>query len=246
MSQDLPIAGWYGKLPSLSDFASRRLDSGFIDAWDGWLRTSLMASREKLGQAWLDRYLTARVWRFLLAPGVCGQPAYAGVMMPSVDAVGRYYPLTLCAAISAPWAARFARAESQCWFDQIETIALAALSRNLSPEQLDEALARVPMPRARPEDAQLDAAALQLAEAWRMQGGQPSHVTLTGGRALADLFNSLGRHTFARLSDGKSIWWTGSRDFEPISLVRFDGMPPPYAYAQFLAAGNGEVSTARA
>ncbi|GLR15298.1 type VI secretion system-associated protein TagF [Chitinimonas viridis] len=242
MSQDLPIAGWYGKMPSLSDFASRRLDSTFIDAWDSWLRTSLLASREKLGQAWLERYLNARVWRFLLAPGVCGQPAYAGVMMPSVDGVGRYYPLTVCAPLSSAWAARLARAEGQCWFDQIETIALAALSRNLSPEQLDEALARVPMPRAQNEDAQLDNAVLQLADAWRLQGGQASQSLLSGGRSLNDVFGSLGRQTVTRLCEGKSLWWVGSREQDALRLVRFDNMPPPYAYAQFLAGAAAEAT----
>ena len=27
-------AGWYGKLPTLGDFASRRLDNDFVDIWD--------------------------------------------------------------------------------------------------------------------------------------------------------------------------------------------------------------------
>jgi len=236
MNQDLPIAGWYGKLPSLSDFASRRLESDFISIWDDWLRTSMLASRDKLGQAWLDRYLNARVWRFLLAPGVIGSGAYAGVMMPSVDAVGRYYPLTICAPIASPaWTARLARAEGHCWFDQIETIALAALSRNLNPEQLDNALMRVPMPSAMPEDGQLDAAALQLADTWRLNGGQASHGTLTGGQALGDLFSSLGRQTFARLMEGKSLWWTGSKDIEALRLLRFEGLPPSHVYARFIS-----------
>ena len=28
------IPGWYGKIPSLGDFASRRLPQSFVAAWD--------------------------------------------------------------------------------------------------------------------------------------------------------------------------------------------------------------------
>ena len=30
------VPGWYGKLPALGDFASRRLEPGWIAGWDGW------------------------------------------------------------------------------------------------------------------------------------------------------------------------------------------------------------------
>src|SRR5512139_3843786 len=89
------MPGWYGKIPNLGDFASRRLPSRFIVAWDDWLQRALASSRAQLGGQWLDLYLTSPVWRFLLMPGVCGSAAWAGVLMPSVDRVGRYFPLTI-------------------------------------------------------------------------------------------------------------------------------------------------------
>ncbi len=95
--------GWHGKLPSLGDFASRRLGADFIEPWDAWLATGLLNLRSAAPSTWLAAYLASPSWRFLLQPGVLpgaaaggpGSQAWAGVLMPSVDRVGRYFPLTL-------------------------------------------------------------------------------------------------------------------------------------------------------
>src|SRR5438105_12091900 len=95
------IPGWYGKIPSLGDFASRRLPQPFISAWDAWLQHAMAASRADLGQRWLDVYLLSPIWRFALFPDVVGQMGWAGLLMPSVDKVGRHFPLTLAAPLGA-------------------------------------------------------------------------------------------------------------------------------------------------
>ena len=99
--------GWHGKLPSLGDFVSRRLGAEFIEPWDGWLAGGLQALRMAAPADWLQRYLDSPSWRFVLQPGVLpiaqpgaaglapGAQTWAGVLVPSVDRVGRYFPLTL-------------------------------------------------------------------------------------------------------------------------------------------------------
>ncbi len=96
MSPALEV-GFYGKLPSHGDFLRRRVSDAFVGVWDGWLQECLTASRASLGDRWLDIYLTSPVWRFACAAGVCGRSPVIGVMAPSVDRVGRYFPLTLVA-----------------------------------------------------------------------------------------------------------------------------------------------------
>src|SRR6185295_5746835 len=64
-----------------------------------WLQESLATSRAALGDKWLDIYLTSPVWRFASAAGACGTLPAIGVMVPSVDRVGRYFPLTLVAEL---------------------------------------------------------------------------------------------------------------------------------------------------
>ena len=87
--------GVFGKLPALGDFLLRGLPAGFADPWHGWLADGLATCREMLGDGWLAAYLEAPVWRFALAGDACGPDPVTGVLMPSVDAVGRYFFLTL-------------------------------------------------------------------------------------------------------------------------------------------------------
>ena len=71
----------------------------FVDAWDAWLREGLAASRTALGLSWLDVYLTSPAWRFVCAAGACGPAPVIGLLAPSVDQVGRYFPLTVVAQL---------------------------------------------------------------------------------------------------------------------------------------------------
>src|SRR5690606_10627892 len=91
--------GFYGKLPSRGDFVSRRLAQDFVGHWDAWLQQGLAASQAALGERWLDVYLTSPIWRFAVAPGLIAEAGYVGVLVPSVDRVGRYFPLTAALAL---------------------------------------------------------------------------------------------------------------------------------------------------
>ena len=119
--------GFYGKVPGLGDFVSRRLPRAFIDYWDAWLQSVIATSRMQLGEHWLNTYLSSPLWRFVLSSGHCGTHPWAGVLMPSVDRVGRYFPLTIATSLSAganPFAAAAAATE---WFEEAEALALSAL-----------------------------------------------------------------------------------------------------------------------
>jgi type VI secretion system protein ImpM len=87
--------GLYGKLPTHGDFLRRRVADEFVTPWDHWLQHAIADSRAVLGDQWLSIYLTSPIWRFALGPNVCGPAPVAGLLLPSVDRVGRYFPLTL-------------------------------------------------------------------------------------------------------------------------------------------------------
>jgi type VI secretion system protein ImpM len=91
--------GWYGKLPSAGDFLGRRLPPEFQGPWDHWLQRGLAHGRHAHGERWSDTYLTFPVWRFILPAGHLGPAAWCGVLMPSVDRVGRLFPLTICESL---------------------------------------------------------------------------------------------------------------------------------------------------
>ncbi|MGJ7614508.1 MULTISPECIES: type VI secretion system-associated protein TagF [unclassified Variovorax] len=98
VSAELP--GWYGKLPGMGDFAHRRLPESFRSVWDAWLQRGLARLRDRHAD-WTERYLEAPVWCFALGPLVVGERAWIGVLMPSVDGVGRYFPFTLAVELDA-------------------------------------------------------------------------------------------------------------------------------------------------
>lgn len=91
---------WFGKLPGMGDLAHRRLPDAFRDAWDRWLKNGLARLRVRHDD-WTDRYLKAPLWCFVLGEGVVDGQCWIGVMMPSVDGVGRYFPLTVVAELES-------------------------------------------------------------------------------------------------------------------------------------------------
>jgi type VI secretion system protein ImpM len=89
--------GYFGKFPALGDFVRGNVSRRFVDAWDTFLQEGFLASRAALGDGWREAYQTAPIWRFALGESVIKGGPYYGVMMPSQDAVGRLFPLTLIA-----------------------------------------------------------------------------------------------------------------------------------------------------
>jgi type VI secretion system protein ImpM len=139
--------GLYGKVPARGDFLSRRLDAEFVAAWDSWLQRVILESKTALGQRWLDCFLSAPVWRFVVPADMFSKTGWAGLMLPSVDRVGRYFPLTVAApirdeSIDVPSTLRKALA----WLEALENLALEALTPELDFDQFDARLAELRMP----------------------------------------------------------------------------------------------------
>ena len=129
--------GFYGKLPVLGDFVSRRLPRDFIEPWDNWLQHSIAVSKQELGDKWLEVYLTSPVWRFALTPGLCGENGWMGVVMPSVDRVGRYFPLTIAVPIQQQTNTPSLFSLSDDWYAELEGVALAALEDELDLHSIE-------------------------------------------------------------------------------------------------------------
>ena len=142
--ENLSIPGFYGKLPVLGDFVSRRLSREFINPWDKWLQSAMAASQQQLAEHWLKAYLSSPVWRFALSPGLCGNAGWLGVLMPSVDRVGRYFPLTLALPVSTDINLSDVFIANNAWFTEVESIALTALEDNLDLNGFDNLLDQPP------------------------------------------------------------------------------------------------------
>lgn len=195
------MTGYYGKVSTHGDFVGRGLPAPLVQAWDGWLQECILASQAALGPAWLGRYLESPVWRFAIAPGVLGPEGLGGVMMPSVDRVGRYYPLML-AAPGAPPLLDWHR-EQQAWYDAIEDLARDSLDAGFVLARFD----------GMPEPVLAPAAPAVQGACWRV----PLAADMTASIAQAAL-------------QGHSLWWSeGGPSVEPSMLV-CRGMPQPQAF----------------
>jgi type VI secretion system protein ImpM len=136
-----PAVGIYGKLPAYGDFIFRNLRASFINPWDEWLQHFVSASKEQIGNGWLDIYLTSPIWRFVLSPGVIDNHLHAGILLPSVDRVGRYFPLTVVKKLSATDSPLDIFLNQGEWFRAAEESCLLALNGELDADELVSALA---------------------------------------------------------------------------------------------------------
>lgn len=144
------IPGWYGKIPGLGDFARRRLPDPYVQGWDDWLARGIETSRASLGEeAWLDSYLRAPVWRFALVGDWFAGGAWSGVLMPSVDRVGRYFPLTIAAPWEPPSSLEGFR-QWTGWLARLHDVALDCLEESYTAESLEAALAACALPGGLP------------------------------------------------------------------------------------------------
>jgi type VI secretion system protein ImpM len=211
--------GFYGKLTSLGDFVSRDLPPDFIQFWDSWLAAGLYSSHQHLGDQWLEAYLISPLWRFVLAPGVCGQGAMAGVIMPSIDRVGRYFPLTVAQSLDRDTDLASLVAGPQGWFEGVEQLLLDTLHAEADLAQFVQALDRLTpliVPVA-PLHEQLD-------------GLQRSAATTPEARLAV-----LAQWACA----GTSLWWGCGSERVDAGLVRCVGMPPAQVFSAFLQAQGG-------
>jgi type VI secretion system ImpM family protein len=83
--------GLFGKLPASGDFVLFDVEPAVREPLDGWLSEGMADLNGRPDG--LSHYLVAPVWRFWCAPGVLGGTPVCGLVMPSVDRVGRYFPL---------------------------------------------------------------------------------------------------------------------------------------------------------
>jgi type VI secretion system protein ImpM len=202
--------GFFGKVPTRGDFVRRALPASFITPWDRWLQEGIAGSREILGDAWLDIYLTSPVWRFALSAELAGELAAAGVLIPSVDGVGRYFPFTLACVLDGAPTPLQVRTQSG-WYEGAEALALALLEEDGSLEQVIEGLEQLgclaPEPPVAPDG-----------EAWRLD------------EAGTDLAHGLV-HRFA---PPHALFWTkGSARVQPSTLLALQ-LPSARQFAALL------------
>jgi type VI secretion system protein ImpM len=214
------VAGFFGKIPSHGDFVTRELPRAFLDVWDRWLQECIAASKSQLGERWLDVYLTSPLWRFALAAGVCGDSAWAGLLMPSVDRVGRYFPLTIATPLEADVNALLVPGRLDAWLDAAEGIALHSLDDDrFDAGAVQAALAAATEPRLDRRRPELTGG---IGTAWSL-----ALYGMSSERVAADIAAALVAQQTAQFS----LWWTAGTDATALIVA---GLPEPQGFADLM------------
>ena len=227
--------GFFGKLPSNGDFLQRRVAQPFLDIWDPWLQECVHASKQSLQESWLSIYLTSPVWRFVLTDATCGSGAYAGILVPSVDRVGRYFPMTLVTQIDVDanplqFATRFA-----AWFDALEALVVSALeASDLDLEWFDGQV----MESVQHLQDEFDPAERSLqqlfAHAGFPGGAQYWRAPLMSAAGLQDAVNAFAFGGLSAQLRPLSLWWTEGSAASSPSWLSARGLPAPDRFAALL------------
>jgi len=226
--------GFYGKIPTNGDFVSRHLPRTFIDPWDQWLQEGIASSREQLGNQWLDSYLTGPIWRFALSRGVCGDTAWTGLVMPSVDRVGRYFPLTLATSVTESYKLLDIADKEDSWFTQAEGIALSALDQNNNLDSFNQDLEQLGVPEAFYENAE---AQPDKTPTLKTINRNTWRIAMIESETITDNLSSLMELFIQRGFPDFTLWWTiGSDKVEPSILICKKLPPTPGVSA--LLTGN--------
>ena len=225
--------GVYGKIPAHGDFLNQNLPRHFLDVWDHWLQQSILASQEVLGDAWLEHFLISPVWRFVLPINMMDEQSWAGIILPSVDKVGRYYPLTLVARVPKDVGVCEYLTQAKPWFQSLEDVAINALENGLDINALTAALSECPLPDFGHEFA------FALKPQYQLQHVVPldSFICSSPESPIASLMPQLCDALLRSQNANLSMWWTEGGEHVGSALLLAEKLPRPTSFTAML---NGQ------
>lgn len=212
--------GFYGKLPAYGDFIQKRLPQDFVNPWHEWLQKGMMAVRESDPDGWLTYYLNCPAWSFALSAGVCGEQAVAGVTIPSVDKVGRYFNFTMASILppgTEPTSLAFAR---HSWFDTLENLALSALDEENDQDQIEQAINDLSA------ELSWDSASPPFFEDTAVH----TRVVDQSADTVTALLPALLHQFISRLHQPYGLWWHHGSSQVSAQLLTCRGMPGTETY----------------
>jgi type VI secretion system protein ImpM len=213
--------GLFGKLQARRDFVAPGATREFLAAWEPWLQSGVAASRFALGESWRDVFLTAPIWRFWLGRDICGATAL-GLVMPSMDGVGRYFPLTLVFIAEngeAPPPPEIDPLDD--WFALAEAFLLSTLDAGVPFEHSLAQLQALPEPPV----------AIGETQGFCVAPAQADN--------FAASFSAARRQCAAEIQSSASFWWTsGGEGYAPLTLTA-RGLPHAQLFAGMLSGSFG-------
>lgn len=226
--------GLFGKLPAKRDFIAVNIPHEFLSVWEVWLQGGMSASKIAMTRDWLPAYLSAPLWRFWIGAGVCGRPV-TGVIMSSVDGVGRHFPLTVFACGEAQdMFALPAEGTNTQWYDGAEDFLLNTLEPGADYDMTIEALESLPLP-VRSVAPGADSAVVDIMRA--------SAIRVDSIELLPEACTRLETEERRRDYLSRTFFWTvGGESYAPACIMA-DGLPDPNVLGPMLSGQFGQGSS---
>ncbi len=192
------------------------------------MQNVIACSREQLGDAWLDVYLTSPIWRFALSPNLIGEQSWTGILMPSVDRVGRYFPFTIAAPVGPDLPLLQLIETADQWFERLDAIALATLQEeeNMDLRVLEEQLVELGSPVSD-----------SIVQPIKRQPRQPKlamHSSVVSIDNLVAILPVLTTRLLSATLNAYGIWWTRGSDRITPSVLITEGLPPVQGFAALM------------
>ena len=224
-------AGFCGKIPAHGDFVSRNLPDEFLTPWNQWTQTVIGASQEQLENLWLETYLTSPIWRFAVSPGACCSKGFCGIMIPSVDKVGRYFPFTMIEFIDDEPLSIMRNGYN--WFTRAQQVMLRGLEEDISIEDLLAAASELPI-LANTVQKKTTKSTQNYSIETPHHNRQTLTLPLESVEDTNPLMPGIAQILIKRMFPQHTIWWTeGSERIQPTMLV-CEGMPPISGFSAML------------
>lgn len=208
--------GYFGKIPSTGDFVARNVERFVRDKFDQWLQASLTQSRKDLGDNWLHSFLTAPVWRFAIG-GLSRDSLTLGIMIPSVDKIGRYFPFAILCDVPATDIGAEDLMILDRLLDDLEPLVLTSLEEDFDLDHFTY---------------QLGLLSRQLSQRGGLSAGSISEILDTDG--VARFGEDIGEKDWSELS----LWWTRGSEYHQPELFEARGFPRPSLFSGMLRDPN--------
>jgi len=127
--------GWFGKLPSVGDFAGRGIPQPLQEIVHGWTSSGMTALAKLYPREWRDAYLVSPVWHFVINPFIWDKSALVGCITPSLDKVGRCSPLLVLRSFNTERLNEVLPPKSR-WLYRIDTVLRRIVAEQIMVESV--------------------------------------------------------------------------------------------------------------
>ena len=154
-------------------------------------------------------------------------------MMPSVDRVGRYFPLTIASRMPALASTEREFDALADWLDRLSTAALATLDLRRGVQQFDATLTTLRAPLPAPPRVVLAGRIAAL-----LHDLSPGRFALPSDDELGQTLMGVGAGLLTQHARGGSLWWTPCATGASAPLLLARGLPDGAQFAAMLNAGS--------